>query len=308
MGALHQGHLSLIRQAAEENSQVFVSIYVNPTQFGLNEDLEKYPKTFDTDLEKLHRLNEELGARHGHKITAVFAPTTKEMYPLLPPTSELDGDGSFVTITPLGKILEGASRPVFFRGVATICMKLFNIVQPTRVYFGQKDAQQSVLIRRLIRDFHINTELRVLPTERDADGMAMSSRNVFLGSRRREAALALPEALKLAENQYLKGVRNRNEILEPSSHLLKSRTDAQGLLPQDERAQFEVDYISLADPDTMEEVEMVDERKGAILSAAIKMLPLDIVRTGEDRGLMDATNSPVRLIDNIMFEPILPVR
>ena len=165
-----------------------------------------------------------------------------------------------------------------------------------------------MLIRRLIRDFHINTELRVLPTERDADGLAMSSRNVFLGTRRREAALALPEALKLAEKQYLKGVRERVEILESSSHLMKSRTDAQGLLPQDERAQFEVDYISLADPDTMEEVDVVDEKKGAILSAAIKMLPLDIVRTDQDRGLMDATNSPVRLIDNIVLKPIRAAR
>lgn len=294
-----------MRQAARENNEVFVSIYVNPTQFGVNEDLDKYPKTFDQDMAKLRKLNAELEGQEGSStITAVFAPTSKDMYPTLPPTSEIDGEGSFVSITPLGKILEGASRPVFFRGVATVCMKLFNIVQPTRVYFGQKDAQQSVVIRRLIRDFHINTELRVQPTERDADGLAMSSRNIFLGSRRREAALALPQALRLAEEQYLAGKRSRDDILEPASQLLKSRTDAQGLLPQKERAQFEVDYISLADPDTMEEVEVVDDRKGAILSAAVKMLPLDITRKGEDTGEMDATDSPVRLIDNIVLRPV----
>ncbi|OKP12300.1 Pantoate--beta-alanine ligase [Penicillium subrubescens] len=141
MGALHEGHLSLIQEAARENTDVFVSIYVNPTQFGVNEDLSSYPRTWDGDVKKLEKLNEELGnlgAGTG-RITAIFAPTSKVMYPTLPPSSEIDGHGSFVDITPLARNLEGVSHPVFFRGVATICMKKFNMTTPDRVYFGQKD-------------------------------------------------------------------------------------------------------------------------------------------------------------------------
>ena len=180
MGALHDGHVSLVRQAAADNREVFVSVYVNPTQFGVNEDLDSYPKTWDSDMKKLEELDRELAGTEGSgRITAIFAPSTRTMYPTLPPDSEIPGKGSFVTITPVGSLLEGASRPVFFRGVATVCMKLFNIVNPERVYFGQKDVQQTVVIRRMVKDFHLNIDVKIGPTRREPDGLAMSSRNVL---------------------------------------------------------------------------------------------------------------------------------
>ena len=303
LGALHTGHLALIRQAATENDSVYVSIYVNPTQFGVNEDLKNYPRTFDADIEKLEILNEEL-KDNGQKgqIKAVFAPATETMYPTLPPTSELDGHGSFVNISPIDKLLEGASRPVFFRGVATVCMKLFNIVQPESAYFGQKDIQQTMLLNRMIKDLHINTQMRVCPTLREQDGLAMSSRNVYLGQRRRHVATTLFKALKAAEEAYVKGSRDRDSLLSAANEVALSTQDLQHKLDPCHRAFFEVDYISLADPDSMKECRLVDPRKGAILCGALKMLPLEDIKDGEDSGLGGGTGT-VRLIDNLLLEP-----
>jgi len=303
MGALHEGHLSLVRQAAAENDDVFVSIYVNPTQFGVHEDLDSYPKTWDADMKKLEGLDTELAKKEGSgRITAIFAPKTRTMYPTLPPSSEIPGKGSFVTITPLGNLLEGASRPVFFRGVATVCMKLFNIVTPEKVYFGQKDVQQTAVIRRMVKDFHLDTEVVVEPTTREADGLAMSSRNVYLGARRRKVGILLFEALKAAESQFLKGKRSRSDILWMANDKAMSIRNAQEELPPHQRALFDVDYISLADPETMEEIDEVDVSKGAILSGAIKMMPVEEPQQGEDCGLGDG-KIPVRLIDNIILQP-----
>ncbi|KAM5450312.1 pantoate-beta-alanine ligase [Microsporum canis] len=305
MGALHDGHMSLVRQAAQENTDVVVSIYVNPTQFGVNEDLDSYPRTWNEDLEKLDALNTEFenkpASGHG-RITAIFAPTTKVVYPTLPPTSELNGDGSFVTITPLANKLEGRSRPVFFRGVATVCTKLFNMLTPDRVYFGQKDIQQSIIIKRMVRDFHIDTEVKVGPTTREPEGLAMSSRNAYLGSRRRNVGLVLSRALREAEAVYLSGKKSRKDILEAANSLANSTLAGQEQLPAAKRAKFEVDYISLADPDSLEELEHVDESKGAVLSGAVKMYPLEEPQEGEDCGL-GGGKVPVRLIDNIILQP-----
>ena len=303
MGALHQGHLSLVRQAAAENHDIFVSIYVNPTQFGVHEDLDSYPKTWDEDMAKLEDLDAELAQKEGSgRISAIFAPTTKTMYPTLPPSSEVPGTGSFVTITPVGNLLEGASRPVFFRGVATVCMKLFNVVKPERVYFGQKDVQQTVVIRRMVKDFHLDTEVKIGPTTRESDGLAMSSRNVYLGARRRKVGIVLYEALKAAEAQFNKGKRGRSDILWTANDKAMSAKIEQEELSAHRRVLFDVDYISLADPETMEEIEEVDDSRGAILSGAIKMMPLESPRDGEDCGLGDGT-IPVRLIDNIILHP-----
>ena len=302
MGALHDGHLSLIRQAAEENSSVFVSIYVNPTQFGLNEDLDSYPKTWERDVQLLTELNEELeaGSARG-RIKAIFAPTTKTMYPTLPPTSDPAGHGSFVTITPLGTLLEGVSRPVFFRGVATVCMKLFSIIMPERVYFGQKDIQQTLVIRRMVKDFHLNTSVRIGPTVREEDGLALSSRNVYLGARRRRVATTLRRALEAAEKEFFSGSRKRTDILQPAIDLTQSVAVAQEYLPPGKRARFEADYFSLADPDTMNEINEVNSSRGAILSGAIKMHPIEHPQDGEDCGL-GGGESTVRLIDNIILD------
>lgn len=302
MGALHDGHLSLVRQAAAENTDVFVSIYVNPTQFGVNEDLDSYPRTWDADMEKLERLNRELRSDQGGSVTAVFAPTTKVMYPTIPPTSEIDGHGSFVTITPLANKLEGASRPVFFRGVATVCTKLFNIATPDRVYFGQKDVQQCVVIKRLVKDLHIDTEVRIGATVRDPDGLAMSSRNAYLGSRRRAVGLVLYRALHAGELAFNSGKRTREEILDAARRVADDTLASQKALPPSERALFEVDYISLADPETLDELDVVDPNRGAILSGAVKMMPVEEPRPNEDLGVGSGT-IPVRLIDNILLMP-----
>ncbi|KAK0119835.1 pantothenate synthase [Cadophora gregata] len=303
MGALHEGHLSLIRLAAKENSSVVVSIYVNPTQFGVHEDLDSYPKTWTKDVEMLKDLDRELASDGGNlgTIAAVFAPTTEEMYPSGPPSQELDGKGSFVTITPVGEVLEGASRPTFFRGVATVCMKLFNIVTPERVYFGQKDVQQTVVIKKMVKDFRMDTNVVIGETKREPDGLALSSRNVYLGSRRRKVATVLSMALRVAEAAYSRGCRSRDELLGPANELVKLLLEAQFQMKPEDRVKFAIDYISLADPDTMQELEDVDEATGAILSGAVKMLAVESPQPGEDLGL--AGGPPVRLIDNIILKP-----
>jgi len=177
MGAFHEGHLSLIRSARAECDVVVVSLFVNPAQFDREGDLESYPRDERRDTE----LAREAG------VDLLFAPTPEELYP--------DGFQTWVEVEGLGSMLEGEFRPRHFRGVATVCCKLFNIVRPHVAYFGQKDAQQVEVVRRMIRDLDLEVELRVLPTVREADGLALSSRNRLLSSREREQALALPRAL-----------------------------------------------------------------------------------------------------------------
>ena len=302
MGALHQGHLALIRQAAEETDSVYVSIYVNPTQFGVNEDLSSYPRTWPTDYVKLEQLGWELEREKVKgRIGTVFMPTSQDMYPGLPPSSEVDGDGSFVTITPLSKKLEGASRPVFFRGVATVVMKLLNIVQPEMVYFGQKDIQQTFVIKRMVQDFHLNTTVVVGPTVRENDGLAMSSRNVFLGDRRRKVAVVLLGALKEIQHVFARGARKRRYLYNAAMDLLTKVRRQQDALPPNQRARFEVDYISIAHIETLEELDEVTTEDGAILSGAIRMLPIEEPQEGENLGAGGDT-SIVRLIDNIKLD------
>jgi pantoate--beta-alanine ligase len=177
MGAFHEGHLSLFGAARKENDVVVVSLFVNPAQFGPSEDLGRYPR----DEERDTRLAEEAG------VDILFAPPVQELYP--------DGYDTWVDVGELGSRLEGEFRPGHFRGVATICLKLFNIVRPDRAYFGQKDAQQAAVVKRMVGDLNLDLEIRVLPTVRDDDGLALSSRNAYLSPGEREAALALPRAL-----------------------------------------------------------------------------------------------------------------
>ncbi|MCJ1391339.1 pantothenate synthase [Xylographa bjoerkii] len=302
MGALHNGHLSLIRAAARRAQEVYVSIYVNPTQFGVNEDLASYPKTWDRDMIQLRQLNQFMEGKDQFigKVTTIFNPTTNIMYPGVPPTSEIQGHGSFVNITPLANVLEGAARPVFFRGVATVVMKLLNIVQPDKVVFGQKDIQQVLVIKRMIEDFHIPTQLVVSPTEREHDGLAMSSRNVYLGERRRRVANVIFKAMKASERAWRRGKRDRRELLGPALSVAESIQNAQRALSPYERAGFEVDYMSLADPVTLKEIQTVDEERGAILSAAIIMLRVEEIQSSKNLGL-GRGNTPVRLIDNYVY-------
>ncbi|KAI8959194.1 pantoate-beta-alanine ligase [Daldinia sp. FL1419] len=305
MGALHQGHLSLIRSAARESHHVVVSIYVNPAQFGIKEDLASYPVTWESDCKILAELDRELADDGGNlgRISAIFAPTTPEMYPSGFPGQEVDSKGSFVVMTPISEILEGGTRPTFFRGVATVCMKLFNIVQPEKVYFGQKDVQQTVLIRKMVQDFMLPTEVVIGPTMREPDGLALSSRNVYLGERRRKIAPVLNRALKAAEMQYLSGALNRTQLMNAANTLIRKVLDEQSALPSEKRAMFEVDYISLADPLSMEELTEIDPKKGGILSGAVKMLPVESPQRGEDLG--HSGGPAVRLIDNIILKPVV---
>jgi pantoate--beta-alanine ligase len=177
MGAFHAGHLALFAAAREENDIVVASLFVNPAQFGPAEDLGRYPR----DEERDARLAEEAG------VDVLFAPSAVEMYP--------EGYATWVDVGELGHRLEGEFRPDHFRGVATVCLKLFSIVRPTRAYFGQKDAQQAAVVKQLVRDLNLDLEIRVVPTVRDDDGLALSSRNAYLSPEEREAALALPRAL-----------------------------------------------------------------------------------------------------------------
>ncbi|KAI0897164.1 Nucleotidylyl transferase [Annulohypoxylon nitens] len=304
MGALHEGHLSLIRSAARESHHVVVSIYVNPAQFGIKEDLASYPVTWESDCKILARLDRELADDGGNlgRISAVFAPTTPDMYPSGFPGQEVDSKGSFVVLTPISELLEGGTRPTFFRGVATVCMKLFNIVQPERVYFGQKDVQQTVVIRKMVRDFMLPTEVIVGSTIRESDGLALSSRNVYLGERRRRVATVLYHALKAAESQYLNGALDRESILGAANFVATNILNEQLALSPEERVRYEIDYISLADPLSMEELGQVDPEKGGILSGAVKMLPVESPQADEDLG--HSGGPAVRLIDNIVLKPV----
>ncbi|KAI1615068.1 pantoate-beta-alanine ligase [Exophiala viscosa] len=306
MGALHDGHVSLVKHALEENTDVFVSIFVNPTQFAVHEDLDAYPQTWEEDLKKLKQIQDEHAASSGpnsnSRIRGIFAPTVKVMYPTLPPSSDIAGYGSFVTITPLGNQLEGASRPIFFRGVATVCTKLFNVIQADRVYFGQKDVQQSVVIKRMVKDFLIPTEVRVVPTSREPDGLAMSSRNVYLGERRRKDAVVLSKALFAARELYNAGELRGKVIRDAAFEVFHRETLAKrkdGKL--ESSCRIEIDYIALSEPENMtmiRDFDKIDPRRGAILSAAVYVQPVD-----EPKNQDELDQRLVRLIDNVIFEP-----
>jgi pantoate--beta-alanine ligase len=194
MGSFHAGHLALFGAAREENDVVVVSLFVNPAQFDQATDLDAYPRDEAHDA----RLAEEAG------VDLLFAPDADELYP--------PGFQTWVEVADLGSVLEGHFRPGHFRGVATICLKLFNLVRPQRAYFGQKDAQQTAVVRRLVRDFHVPVEIRVCPTVRDEDGLALSSRNARLSAQEREAALALPRALATRDPVRARELLNGLEV------------------------------------------------------------------------------------------------
>jgi pantoate--beta-alanine ligase len=187
MGAFHAGHLALFEAARDENDVVVASLFVNPAQFGPNEDLGRYPR----DEERDAQLADEAG------VDILFAPSAEDMYP--------EGYGTWIDVGDLGSRLEGEFRPDHFRGVATVCLKLFNIVRPDRAYFGQKDAQQAAVVKQLVRDLNLGLEIRVVPTVRDEDGLALSSRNQYLSPDEREAALALPRSLWAGRDAFLTG-------------------------------------------------------------------------------------------------------
>lgn len=228
MGALHQGHLSLVGRARAENQRVGVSIFVNPTQFAQGEDFDSYPRDPEGDLVKAEGVGADL----------VFAPSAGSMYP--------KGFRTFVEVAELTEGLCGASRPGHFRGVTTVVAKLFNLIKPHRAYFGQKDYQQSVVVRRLVADLNIDLDVVVLPTVREPDGLAMSSRNARLAPEQRRAALVLHRSLRLSEARVRAGERNAKAILDEMRAVIEAEPLAQ------------IDYVVLCDPETLEPVDRVE--------------------------------------------------
>ncbi|MBI4831201.1 MAG: pantoate--beta-alanine ligase [Candidatus Lindowbacteria bacterium] len=235
MGYLHDGHASLIRAARQQSDIVVLSIFVNPTQFGPAEDLEKYPR----DMERDKKIAKESGVDY------IFCPEARDIY-----TSEFQ---TYVNVERLTQSHCGVSRPVHFRGVATVCTKLFNIVLPHWAFFGQKDYQQCAVMRRMVKDLNMNLEIVVLPTVREADGLAMSSRNVYLSSDERKDALCVYESLQLAKNMVRAGRTDAKTIITAMREHIRRQPTAR------------IDYISITDTDTLEELETVKTEAVALL-------------------------------------------
>jgi pantoate--beta-alanine ligase len=262
MGYLHDGHLSLVRRARAENDHVAVSIFVNPTQFGPTEDLAAYPRNLGRDLGLLEPIGVDL----------VFHPAPEVMYPA--------GFQTYMTVEEVTRTLEGAARPTHFRGVATVVTKLFNIVQAERAYFGQKDAQQVVVVKRMTADLAIPVQIVVCPTMREPDGLALSSRNTYLEPAQRAAATVLYRALSAAKNQYDTGERSGEAL----------RAVMRQTLEQEPLAK--IDYVSAADPATLLELDRVEDR--LLLSMAVRIGKPRLI----DNFLLDGgnwmTGEPVR--------------
>lgn len=253
MGALHEGHCSLIKAANMENDYVVVSVFVNPTQFAPNEDLDAYPRTLEADC----ILAEEAGA------DIVFAPSPNEMYP--------SADDTWVEVTgDITKVLCGRSRPIHFRGVTTVVTKLFNLAQPDRAYFGQKDAQQVEVLQRMVKDLFFNLQLRVMPIIREDDGLAKSSRNTYLTPEERTAALILSTSLKQAQTLFQNGERNKNNIIEAVTATINGEPLSN------------IDYV---------EIYALPELK-----------PIDTKLTGKSLLAVAVKFGTTRLIDNVVLE------
>jgi len=252
MGALHAGHLSLVERARRECSPVIASIFVNPKQFGPNEDFSKYPRTFESDSEKLEHAG----------VDFLFAPEPREIYP--------EGFATYVNVDGLSEKLEGRSRPGHFRGVTTVVMKLLQIVQPNFAYFGRKDAQQSRLILQMARDLNLDSEIVVCPPVREPDGLALSSRNVYLSPDEREAATVLHRALDAARNELAAGVRDALQLQAVLQRTLGAEPHAR------------VDYAEIADAESFEPVVRVSRPCYVLLAVLI---------------------GKTRLIDNLYIEP-----
>ncbi len=239
MGYLHEGHLFLVKQARIENPSVVVSIFVNPTQFGPRDDFERYPREPERDLALLEKEETDI----------VFTPSIAEMYP--------DQFDSWIEVGRFTQRLEGASRPGHFRGVTTVVAKLFNIVRPSKAYFGQKDAQQAIVIKKMVADLNMNVEVVTLPTVRELNGLAMSSRNTYLGPKERQAAAVLYQALSLAQELWSQGETDAERLRQEMIALIQREPLA------------EIDYVSVANAETLEELDRV--RPPALVSLAVRI-------------------------------------
>jgi pantoate--beta-alanine ligase len=252
MGALHEGHLSLVRAAKEQCDAVAVSIFVNPTQFGPTEDLSKYPRQFDQDC----RLLEQEG------VEILFAPSVEEIYPR--------GAVTWVLVDGLSEKLDGRSRPGHFRGVTTIVAKLFHIIEPDAAFFGQKDAAQLAVIRRMVRDLNFAVDIFACPIVREPDGLAMSSRNAYLNGEERVRALVLQRALQEARNHFHAGERSAAKLISAGNEVFAREP------------RLVLDYFEIVDPDTLDPVERISRKTLVAVAAYV---------------------GSTRLIDNIVLNP-----
>jgi len=252
MGALHEGHLSLVRAAQTQSNVVAVSIFVNPLQFGPNEDFSQYPRTFDRDREFLEKEGVDL----------IFAPSAAEMYP--------NGAVTYVNVEGLSDRLDGKSRPGHFRGVMTVVAKLFHIIAPDVAFFGQKDAAQIAVIRRMVRDLDMAVEIVACPIVREPDGLAMSSRNAYLNREQREQALVLHRALVEVEERFNQGERNAPSLIETGANVLRQEPTVRA------------DYLELVNPDTLEPAATVTQDALVAIAAYL---------------------GTTRLIDNVVLKP-----
>jgi len=238
MGALHEGHLSLVREARRMCDVVVVSVFVNPTQFGPSEDYEDYPRDLTKDTALLTDYN----------VDYIFAPAAEEIYP--------KDFSTYVNVGGLSKLLEGESRPGHFRGVATVVAILLNTVRPDFAFFGQKDAQQAVIIKRMVRDLAFDTEIVVSPTVREDSGLAISSRNLYLDAEEQQSAAVIHRALKQAKENYKKGERHAGKL----SEIVRATIETEPRL--------RVDYVSVVDAETLEKLDKLDERPILVAVAA----------------------------------------
>jgi pantoate--beta-alanine ligase len=252
MGALHEGHLSLVRAAKAACETVAVSIFVNPTQFGPTEDLAKYPRSFDRDREFLDKEGVDL----------IFAPSAEEMYP--------PGEVTWVVVEGLSDKLDGRSRPGHFRGVTTVVSKLFHIIEPDIAFFGQKDAAQAAVIRRMVRDLNFPVEIRVCPIVRESDGLAMSSRNAYLNPEERQRALLLRRSLLRVAREFEKGERSAATLIHAAKQIFAAEPEVR------------LDYFEIVDPDTLDPVETISRPTLVAVAAFV---------------------GTTRLIDNTLLEP-----
>jgi pantoate--beta-alanine ligase len=252
MGALHEGHLSLVRAAKDRADVVIVSIFVNPTQFGPGEDFTKYPRTFGRDSELLQKAGVEF----------IFAPSPEEMYPR--------GATAWVNVEEVSERLDGRSRPGHFRGVTTVVSKLFHIIEPDFAFFGQKDAAQVAVIRRLVRDLNFPVQIVVCPIVREADGLAMSSRNIYLNTEERKSALVLSRSLGAMKARFQSGERDTGNLL------------AVGKQALGEYPSVRLDYLEIVDPDTLEPITEITRKALAAVAAFV---------------------GTTRLIDNVLLDP-----
>lgn len=250
MGYLHEGHISLVRQAREKNKLVVVSIFVNPTQFGPKEDFRTYPRDTKHDLAMLKPYTD-----------FVFMPSDEDMYP--------EGYDSWVEVKGITDMLEGSARPGHFKGVSTVVLKLFNIVQPNRAYFGQKDAQQLAVIKKMVKDLDVNIDIIACPTVRESDGLAMSSRNTYLTPEQRRSAPVLYQSLQLAQELAKQGEWDALAIRKEMTKLIQKESQAN------------IEYISIADNETLKEIHRI--KYPALVSLAVRF-------------------GRTRLIDNLVLE------